>query len=69
MAKVEKPKAKPSKKTQYGRFVETARRLEADETEEAFEKAFSKIVPPKVPKDGDAQRGRLPRNASAEKKR
>jgi hypothetical protein len=49
MAKAEKPKARPklSKKTQYGRFVETARRLGADENEEAFEDAFRKIVPPK----------------------
>jgi hypothetical protein len=49
MAKPEKPKpppkAKPSKKTQYGRFVETARKLGADESVEAFERAFSKIVP------------------------
>jgi hypothetical protein len=51
MAKVEKPKprakSKPSKKTQYGRFVETARQLDSDESEEAFEQAFKKIVPPK----------------------
>lgn len=49
MAKAEKPKAKPkpSKKTQYGRFVETARELGADESEESFERAFKKIVPPK----------------------
>jgi hypothetical protein len=51
MAKAEKPKAKerPSKKTQYGRFVETARQLGADESEEAFERAFRKIVPSKRP--------------------
>jgi hypothetical protein len=49
MARAEKPKAKPkpSKKTQYGRFVETARQLGADENEESFERAFRKIVPPK----------------------
>ena len=50
MAKAEKPKEKPkpSKKTQYGRFVETARQLGADESEEAFERAFRKIVPSKT---------------------
>ena len=32
------------------RFIETARELEADETGEAFERAFKKIVPPKKPK-------------------
>jgi hypothetical protein len=49
MAKAEKPKAKPkpSKKTQYGRFVETARQLDCDEDEETFEQTFQKIVPPK----------------------
>jgi hypothetical protein len=49
MAKAEKPKPtpKPSKKTQYGRFVETARQLGCDESEEAFERAFKKIVPAK----------------------
>jgi hypothetical protein len=46
MAKAEKPK--PSKKTQYGRFVETARKLDCDESEEAFDQAFSKIVPSKT---------------------
>ncbi len=51
MAKPEKPKAKqklkPSKQTQYGRFVETARKLGCDESEESFEETFRKIVPPK----------------------
>jgi hypothetical protein len=47
MAKAEKPKPKPklSKKTQYGRFVETARKLGCDEDEQKFEDAFKKIVP------------------------
>jgi hypothetical protein len=46
MAKAEKPKAKPkpNKKTQYGRFVETARRLGCDESEEAFDRKFQKII-------------------------
>jgi hypothetical protein len=52
MAKAEKPKEKPkpSKKTQYGRFLETARQLGADESEEAFDRALRKIVPVKRPK-------------------
>ncbi len=52
MAKDEKPrpKVKPSKKTQYGRFVETARKLGCDEAEQAFEMSFKKIVPPRVRK-------------------
>jgi hypothetical protein len=50
MAKAAKPKAtaKPSKKDQYERFQQTARDLGVDDAEsgEAFERAFSKIVPP-----------------------
>jgi hypothetical protein len=53
MAKAEKPKPtakpKPSKKTQYGRFLETARKLDCDENEKAFEETFKKIIPPKRP--------------------
>jgi hypothetical protein len=53
MAKAEKPKATaaakaaPSKKTQYGRFVEIARKLGCNEDDEAFERSFGKIIPPK----------------------
>jgi hypothetical protein len=51
MAKAEKPNQKtktaPSKKTQYGRFVEIARQLGCDESEDTFEQTFKKIVPPK----------------------
>jgi hypothetical protein len=36
-------------KRQYERFVETARKLGCDESEEAFERAFGQIVPPKRP--------------------
>jgi hypothetical protein len=39
------PKTKD--KRQYERFVETARKLGRDESEEAFERSFGKIVPPK----------------------
>jgi hypothetical protein len=52
MAKAEKPKrpAKPSKKDQYERFQQTARDLGIDDNEsaEAFERAFRKIVPPRT---------------------
>lgn len=44
-----KKKTRLSKKAQYERFVETARKLGCDESEEAFEAAFEKIVPPKMP--------------------
>jgi hypothetical protein len=36
-------------KEQYERFREAARELGTDESEEAFERAFRKIVPPKEP--------------------
>jgi hypothetical protein len=51
MAKAEKPKAaKPSKKDQYERFQQTARDLGVDDeaSAETFEKAFKKIVPPRI---------------------
>ncbi len=51
MAKAEKPKPKPKKKPdkdQAERFKETARQLGVDESGEAFEQAFKKVVPPKT---------------------
>lgn len=42
--------AKPKKSTdpeQYERFVETARKLGADESPEAFDRAFKRVVAPK----------------------
>jgi hypothetical protein len=48
-----KPTPKPTKKMtqaeQSERFKETARNLGADESGEAFRRAFEKIVPPKRP--------------------
>ncbi len=35
-------------KRQYERFVETARKLGCDEREDAFEREFAKIIPPKM---------------------
>ncbi len=52
MAKAEKPKAKPkpryTDKAQSERFIETARERGIEETGEAFERAFKKIVPPRL---------------------
>jgi hypothetical protein len=50
MAKAEKPKNKPqmTDKAQSERFRQTARDLDCDETEEAFVRAFEKIVPPRT---------------------
>jgi hypothetical protein len=44
-----KTKRKPSKKDQYERFQQTARKLGVDNEEsvEVFERTFAKIVPPK----------------------
>lgn len=48
-AGTKKKQKKPSKTEQYERFKETARELDVDdeESKETFERAFSKIVPPK----------------------
>jgi hypothetical protein len=45
----EKQKRTPKMKDkrQYERFVETARKLECDESEGALDRAFEKIVPQK----------------------
>jgi hypothetical protein len=45
--KARAPNTKPDDPEQSKRFVETAREIEADETGEAFRRAFEKIVPPK----------------------
>lgn len=42
-----KSKRKPDDKEQSERFVEKARELEADESSEAFERVFKKVVRPK----------------------
>jgi hypothetical protein len=46
----EKQKRKPkiADKQQYERFVETARKLECDESEEAFDKNFRAIMSAKT---------------------
>jgi hypothetical protein len=48
-----KQKLPPDDQKQSQRFIETAREIGADETGEAFERAFKKIVPPKRPADTD----------------
>lgn len=49
-----KPRNKPPDlncKTQFDRFVETAKALEVDESGEAFERAMKVIAPPKSESD------------------
>jgi hypothetical protein len=48
-----KPKQKKRDTAQSRRFKEAARALGADESGEAFERAFKKIVPPKKPRAQD----------------
>jgi hypothetical protein len=38
-------KPKPDEKPQRERFIEAAREIGADETQEGFEKAFKRVVP------------------------
>jgi hypothetical protein len=42
----EKPKPKPDDPAQYKRFLEAAKKAEADETEEGAERALRKVVKP-----------------------
>ena len=44
-----KPLAKKADKTQFERFVETARKIGVDESPEALDRAFEKIAPSKPP--------------------
>jgi hypothetical protein len=46
-----KPQPKPDDPEQSKRFVETARKAEADETQEGAERAFKKVVTPKKKKE------------------
>lgn len=46
MEKNEKSKKPKDKRTQSERFKDTAEELGADESGEAFERAFKKITPP-----------------------
>jgi len=48
-AKRKPPKPQAASKAQHKRFVEAAREIGADETGAEFERAFRKIVPPKIP--------------------
>jgi hypothetical protein len=48
MAKRSKPKPKLTDAERHKRFVEMAREVEADETPEAFEKAFKKVTAKKT---------------------
>jgi hypothetical protein len=45
-AKIQRPSDK-GEKSQYQRFVETAREIGTDETGDEFERLFRKAVPPK----------------------
>ena len=42
----QKPNPKPDDPEQSKRFIEAARKVEADETEEGAERAFKKVVSP-----------------------
>ena len=42
-----RPSAKPDSPEQYRRFVEAAREAEADESPDAMDRAFERVVKPK----------------------
>lgn len=51
----EKPSRKPDDAEQSARFIDTARKIEAEEDDAAFDKAFRRVVPLPIahPKQGD----------------
>ena len=44
-----KPKTQPDDPEQFKRFIETAREVEADESPDAIDRAFKRVVRPKRP--------------------
>jgi hypothetical protein len=52
------PKRKMTQAEQSKLFIKTAWELGAGETEEEFERAFDKVVPPKRRTDPDARKGK-----------
>lgn len=42
-------KPKPDEKPQSERFIETAREIGADETQEGFDRAFKRVIAPHSP--------------------
>ena len=44
-----KPASQPDDPEQFKRFQEAAKELGVDESPEAFDRAFEKVVPPKEP--------------------
>jgi hypothetical protein len=42
-----KPESKPDDPAQSKRFTDMAREVEADEREDALDRAFGKVIPPK----------------------
>jgi hypothetical protein len=40
-----KPKPKPDNPEQFKRFIEMARKVEADESADAIDRAFKRVVP------------------------
>jgi hypothetical protein len=53
-----KPGTKPDNPEQYRRFVETAREAEADESPDALDRAFERVVGKPKPKDESAPASR-----------
>jgi hypothetical protein len=44
----DKPERKPDDPAQYKRFIEAAKKAEADETKEGADRAFKKVAAPKA---------------------
>ena len=52
LARKSKPAAKSDNPEQYRRFVEAAREAQADESPDAMDRAFERVVKPKKGKEG-----------------
>jgi hypothetical protein len=53
----------PGEKPQFERFIETAKKVGADETDEAFERAIDKIAPPRLGRHSDSLEESVPKKS------
>jgi hypothetical protein len=62
-----KPKPKPDNPEQFKRFIETARQVEVDESQEALDRALDKVIGrPRKTENQNRDRSRSRRNRDAE---
>jgi hypothetical protein len=62
-----KPKPPPDDPEEFKRFVDMAREVEADESPEAIDRAFNKVIPSRSPPHPSAPQNRKRSKKAAER--